>query len=107
MSLLTQDHVDLIVLDYYLPGEVTGLDVYKQIQDAGHRQPVIVVTGSTNEAMVVWALRAGVRDFVTKSSAFLSYIPEAVERVLRQVRTEFQLAESQARLAGVIESAKD
>ncbi|MBN9522390.1 response regulator [bacterium] len=99
--------VDLILLDYRLPGDVDGLDFYARVKAAGHDLPVILVTGCSNEATVIRALRVGVRDFVTKSPEYLDYLPEAVGRTLRQVGTERRLAESEARLAGVIGSAKD
>ena len=47
------------------------------------------------------------RDLITKSAEYLDYLPEAVEHVLRQVRTEPQLAESEARLTSTIDSAND
>jgi PAS domain S-box-containing protein len=68
---------------------------------------VILVTGHSSEATVIQALRIGVRDFLTKSVEYLDYLPEAVERVLKQVQTEHQLAESEARLASIINSTKD
>ena len=104
---LEQGGVDLVLLDYRLPGERTGLEVYAQLKEAGHDLPVILVTGFSEEAMVVRALRAGVRDFVTKSVEYLDYLPEAVARVLKLVRIEHQLAKTQARLAGIIASARD
>ena len=99
--------VDLVLLDYRLPGGADGLDFYARVKAAGFDLPVILVTGFGNEATVIQALRVGVRDFVTKSLEYLDYLPEAVGRVLRQVGTERRLAESEARLAGIIESAKD
>jgi two-component system, cell cycle sensor histidine kinase and response regulator CckA len=99
--------VDLVLLDYRLPGGVDGLEFYSRVKAAGHDIPVILVTGFSNETTVIQALRVGVRDFVTKSLEYLDYLPEAVARVLRQVGTERRLAESEARLAGIIESAKD
>jgi PAS domain S-box-containing protein len=99
--------IDLMLLDYRLPGGTDGLDFYARVKAAGHDLPVILVTGFGNEATVIRALRVGVRDFVTKSLEYLDYLPEAVSRVLRQVGTERRLAESEARLAGIIESAKD
>src|SRR5688500_16189251 len=62
---LGQSRVDLILLDYRLPGDVDGLDFYGQVRAAGFDLPVILVTGHGNEATVIKALRAGVRDFVT------------------------------------------
>jgi PAS domain S-box-containing protein len=107
MEKLAQGGVELILLDYRLPGNRTGLDVYAELKAARHDIPVIMVTGFSDEATVIKALRAGVRDFVTKSAEYLDYIPEAVERVLKQVRTERQLAQSEGRLAGIISSAMD
>ncbi|HEV3115441.1 MAG TPA: response regulator [Gemmataceae bacterium] len=104
---LKECHVDLILLDYRLPGSVDGLDFYTQVKTAGFDVPVILVTAYSNEAIVIRALRSGVRDFVAKSVEFLDYLPEAVERVLRQVRLEHELADSETRLASVIDSAMD
>ncbi len=104
---LRRHHVDLLLLDYRLPGDLDGLDVYLECRAMGFELPVILVTGFSNEAVAIRALRAGVRDLITKSAEYLDYLPEAVERVLRQVRTERQLAESEARLTSIIDSAND
>jgi hypothetical protein len=102
-----QGGVALVVLDYRLPGGRTGLDLYAQLRATSRDLPVILVTGFGDEATVILALRAGVRDFVTKSAEYLDYLPEAVRRVLKQVDTERLLVESEARLAAIISSAKD
>jgi len=107
MRILAQGGVELILLDYRLPDNRTGLDVFAQLQATGHNVPVIMVTGFSDEATVIKALRAGVRDFVTKSVQYLDYLPDAVERVFKQVRTERKLAESEKRLANTIASAMD
>src|SRR5262249_19034877 len=74
---------------------------------AGHEVPVILVTGFGNEALVIQAMRAGVRDFVTKTAEYLEYLPEAVTRVLTQLHTEARLAESEARLAALFRGVSD
>jgi PAS domain S-box-containing protein len=107
MRALESSRIDLILLDYRLPGDVDGLDFYERMKSAGFDLPVILVTGFSNEATVIRALRVGVRDFVTKSTEYLDYLPEAVTRVLKQVHTEQQLAESEARLGAIIRSAQD
>src|SRR5487761_894062 len=102
--------VELIVLDYQLTGMVTGLDYYVTLQEAGYDLPVIMVTGFGQQATIIDALRAGVRDFVTKADRYLEYLPEAVRRVLKQVRTEQQLAAAEERIvtqASLLDKASD
>ena len=106
MEKIKDDQIDLIVLDFMLPDR-NGIEFFEQLKAAGHDFPVIVVTALTDQATIIQALRAGVRDFVVKTLDYLDYLPVAVERVLVQVRTERQLAETQSRFSSIIESAKD
>ncbi len=96
--------VTLIVLDQGLP-DATGLEFYERLKAAGHDLPVIIVTGLSDEATVVAALRAGVCDFVIKSPEYLDYLSEAVERVLRQSRLEQRLQESEEKYRLIFENA--
>ena len=52
------------------------------------------MTAFDNDSVLIRARRAGVRDVLSRSAEFLDYLPEAVERVLTQVRAEQQLTES-------------
>jgi len=99
--------VDLLVLDDNLAGDRTGLEFYRDLQAAGHALPVIMVTGRSDEATIVAALRAGVRDFVTRSPASLDYLPEAVGRALTQVRTARALAASEAQFRRIVATAQE
>ncbi|CAH2773733.1 MAG: Two-component system sensor histidine kinase [uncultured Paraburkholderia sp.] len=85
---LTLGGLDLLVLDYQLSGPETGLDFFRRLRAEGVRIPAILVTGFTDESRVIEALRAGVSDVVPKSGDYLDYLPEAVERVLSQVRLQ-------------------
>ena len=98
MERLRQGGIDLAVLDYQLPGGKTGLDFYHEIKQVGIDLPIIVVTGFNDETTVITALRAGVRDFITKSKQYLDYLPEAVERVLAQEKTKHALVQSEIEL---------
>ena len=59
--------VDLILLDYRMPG-MTGLEVLKQIKsrDEFREVPVIMFTGEENESLESQALEAGAADFIHK-----------------------------------------
>jgi len=97
-ELLGAETFDLVFLDYQLAGEATGLDLYRRLQDQWPGLPAILVTGFSDEGKVIKALRGGVRDVVPKIGDYLEYLPQAAERVLRTVRAERRLAESEAML---------
>lgn len=90
LTVLRCERVVLVLLDNQLPGGQDGLELFSEMRTLGFAQPVILVTGYSDEATAIRALRAGVSDFVTKTTEFLDYLPEAVERVLKQVRIEEQ-----------------
>lgn len=96
--------VDLLVLDYRLNSAEDGLAFYARLKGEGHDLPVVMVTGYGDDATIVRALRAGVRDYIFKSPEYLDYLPEAVGRVLDQVRVRRELADSQALARGVLDS---
>lgn len=87
---------DLVLVDYRLDGAVSGLEFFRALREAGHDLPAILVTSFADEAKVIEALRAGVRDVVPKSGDYLEYLPQAVRRVFDQVWAERHVAESEA-----------
>jgi PAS domain S-box-containing protein len=107
LAMLRHKGVDLILLDNRLPGAIDGLAFHGQMKEAGYDLPVVLLTGPDNWATVIQALRLGVRDSIPRSLEYLDALPEAVGRVLQQVQTEQRLADSEARLASIINSAKD
>jgi signal transduction histidine kinase len=95
--LLTMADIDLILLDYNLPG-LSGLDILRELAGTQH-PPVVMLTGQDDIGTAVETLRAGAYDYVTKSIDWGRVLSCAVERVLARVRLERQLAEAHARLA--------
>jgi DNA-binding response OmpR family regulator len=72
-----------VLLDYRL-GETTGLELHRRLKTSGYDVPVILVSGAMDDAAVVEALRAGVRDVIVKTTDYLDTLPEAVRSVLAQ-----------------------
>ncbi|TWF47962.1 response regulator transcription factor [Neorhizobium alkalisoli] len=67
-ALLEADNLDTpgcIVLDVRFSGS-SGLDFQSDLQKAGNRMPIIVVTGHGDIPMSVRAMKAGAIDFLTK-----------------------------------------
>ena len=86
VGVLEQQRVDLVLLDYRL-GATTGLDLHRRMKASGFDVPVIIVSGAMDDAMVIEAIRTGVRDVVVKNADYLDYLSDAVRSVLEQAAT--------------------
>jgi PAS domain S-box-containing protein len=83
MNALERQPIDLVLLDYRL-GSTTGLDLHRRMKASGFDVPVILISAGMEDAMVIEAIRAGVRDVVVKGPDYLDYLPDAVRAVLDQ-----------------------
>jgi signal transduction histidine kinase/DNA-binding LytR/AlgR family response regulator len=106
-AIVAEGKVSLLMLDFRLQGNTTGLDVYERLKARGFSTPAILVTAFGDQEVVIRALRAGVRDFVPKSSDYLDQLPSAVDRVIAQARVERKLLESEQRLASIVGTTLD
>ena len=86
---LAVDLYDLVLLDVLLPG-MDGIEVLRQARAAGHRTPVVVISGHAGAELAVRAVREGAADFMEK--------PLALERVLVTVRNTLAAARLEQRL---------
>jgi FixJ family two-component response regulator len=71
-----------LVLDVHLPG-LSGLDLQRQLADAGVQIPIIFITGRGSIPMSVRAMKEGAVEFLTKptrSRDLLAAIRAAIER---------------------------
>ena len=100
-------NVNLALIDLRLADGASGLELYEQLKTEGWKTPAILVTGFPDQAVAIRALRAGVRDFVPKTTNYLEYLPAAVDRVIAQARVEHKLVESELRLASIVGTAMD
>src|SRR6266478_3974539 len=82
-----------LVLDVSLPG-VNGLDLQRELADAGVRIPIIFITGHGDIPMTVKAMKSGAVEFLTKpfrDEDLLNAIHQALDRdrVRRRQQSNF------------------
>jgi two-component system CheB/CheR fusion protein len=73
-----------LIIDAYLPG-MSGLDLLKQLKDAGQLPPSIMITGNGDVSVAVQAMKAGAMDFIEKPVG-PAELSASVGRVLEQGR---------------------
>jgi FixJ family two-component response regulator len=89
------DGPSCLVLDVRMPG-VSGLALQETLATAGHRIPIIFITGHGDIAMSVRAMKAGAVDFLPKpfnDQDLLEAIQEAIARD-RQARQEWAVLQA-------------
>jgi DNA-binding response OmpR family regulator len=74
---------DVILLDYRLEGDQTGLDVLRELRRRGLPALVVMMTGHGSERVAAEALQLGANDYIIKDEAFAQLLPEVLARVVR------------------------
>ncbi len=46
LDLLDRNHYDLVSLDYMLPGDITGMDIYRHIRERNQGLPILFISGN-------------------------------------------------------------
>lgn len=89
LAILAETPSSVIVLDHDLKGE-TGMEFLEGLAGHAVKPPVIYVTGSTEAAVAVGALKSGAADYVVKTADgnFLELLFSAIDQALERARLE-------------------
>jgi two-component system CheB/CheR fusion protein len=73
-----------LLVDAYLPG-MSGLELLNRLHELGHTLPAVMVTGNSDVAMAVSAMKAGASDFIEKPVGGTELLG-SIDRALEQTR---------------------
>ncbi len=90
LNILSEKHVDLILLDLTMPG-MSGMDFLERLDERGEMVPVLIVTGSNTVDIAVKAMKKGAREFVIKPFD-VDDLMTLVERTLEELREKRELS---------------
>ncbi|MEK8045140.1 two-component system response regulator [Ideonella margarita] len=76
---------DLLLCDMNLP-DGSGLELLRQVRDQALPMPVVMLTGSGDEATVVAALRGGADDYIVKHGNYLDRLPVLLDLAMGRHR---------------------
>ena len=92
LAILKKESIDLILLDYTLPG-ANAEHYIKELRDLEVEIPFIVVTGSGSEEIAVKMMKEGARDYLVKDQNVIHELASRVNKVWKDFCLEKQLAE--------------
>lgn len=86
---------EIILLDYRLEGERTGLDALREMRARGDTASIIIMTAHGSERVAAEALHLGASDYIIKDEGFTQLLPEVLARVVRLREIERALHDAQ------------
>lgn len=89
---------DLVILDFRLP-DGDGLEILRDLRQAGRSEAVVFVTTSTSAEIAVEAMKIGADDYVVKEEGYVSILPFVVREVLDRSRLRRERVALERRLA--------
>jgi diguanylate cyclase (GGDEF)-like protein len=85
--LASDEAYDAAIIDLRLP-DGNGLELLTEIRENALPLPVIVLTGSGDEAAAVSAFRAGADDYIVKRGEYLDLLPKTLESAISRFCAE-------------------
>jgi CheY-like chemotaxis protein len=89
-ELATNNAFDVILMDYFLPGQ-NGLEVTRAIQQMGISVPVIFLTVNKDFDLAVEVMKLGVEDYLVKEEVSTPVLPKTILNVIERRRLKAQL----------------
>lgn len=93
-ELLKNPAVDMLLVDYYLPGP-NGLEVIKAIRERNIDIPIIFLTSNRDFRLAIEAMKYGVEDYMVKDEAVDSVLPRMIINILERVHLKKKIAQQQ------------
>lgn len=83
-SLLHDGDFDLLVIDYQLDENMSGLDFYIELREQGMDIPAVMCSGFSDEVHASEAIKCGIAHVLPKSQDYLDELPDLVQRILQK-----------------------
>ncbi len=103
---ITQDGIDLVLLDLGLP-DSQGIDTFVRMHAAAPSVPIIVLTGTDDEELATRTIQQGAQDFIVKGLRDNSSMVRTIRYALERYRSQQALADEHALLRSVVDNIPD
>jgi diguanylate cyclase (GGDEF)-like protein len=97
LELAKSGSFDCILMDYNLP-DMTGFELLDAFRTAGIVVPIVILTGSGNEAVAVEAMKRGAHDYLRKSHLGADLLARSIENAIEKSSLQRKLVEAHEKL---------
>jgi len=104
LDILKARPVDVVLLDLSLPDSF-GLETLASLRAASRSVPVVVLTGTADEALAFEALRQGAQDYLVKGQGDGELVRRAARYAIGRSQADAALRRSEARFRALFDNA--
>jgi diguanylate cyclase (GGDEF)-like protein/PAS domain S-box-containing protein len=104
LAVLHARPIDVVLLDLSLPDSF-GLETLARLRAAQPNVPVVVLTGTADEALALAALRQGAQDYLVKGQGDGELVRRAIRYAIGRSHADVALRNSEARFRALFENA--
>lgn len=83
-------HVNIAVIDHYLGGDLTGLDILKMCMQKNQDCYVIMMSGTAEESVLIAAMELGCRHFIKKENNYAAEVARCVKKGTEKIYHDFK-----------------
>jgi DNA-binding response OmpR family regulator len=108
LKIIKEKKYDVVILDYYLKNQFSGLEILKEITNNYPHIPVIMVTAYGSEDVAVSALKSGARDYIRKTldNTFIKQVAKNINEIIKH-KQDFLSYEKQSLIDFFISHEKE
>jgi signal transduction histidine kinase len=106
LEFLAGEDVDIVLLDLNLP-DSHGLETFTRLQGEFSHLPVVIMTGSSDEALGVQAVQSGAQDYLVKGQVECKQLARALAYAIERKRAELLTQLERDKLTGILNSMED
>jgi diguanylate cyclase (GGDEF)-like protein len=90
LEFLSQDHFDVVLLDLGLP-DSQGLKSFESVNSAYPEKPVVVLSGTRDQALALEAVQSGAQDYLVKGATGWEIASRSMRYAIERKRMEERL----------------
>lgn len=104
LAALQAQPIDVVLLDLSLPDSF-GMDSLARLRTASPTVPVVVLTGTSDEALALEALRQGAQDYLVKGQGDGELVRRAIRYAIGRSAADAALRQSESRFRALFDNA--
>jgi len=106
LNSIVAGNYDIYFVDYRL-GIKTGLDLLKEVCEAGCEEPIVLLTGKGNKVIDVEAMQVGATDYLIKSELSVEKLERCIRYSLERASSLKKIKSNERKYRNIFEHSKD